>query len=76
MEPIGCVLTSCLTRFDLLFSSGFPLFQGNIFSAQDGRNAGVNKKHQKFIFEYQVISQKSYLYTGCFEKIHICIPKF
>ena len=38
--------------------------------------AGVNRRHQKFIFEYQVFSQKSYLNTGCFEKIHICIPKF
>ena len=35
MEPVDCVQTSCLTQFDLLFSSGFPLFQGNIFSAQD-----------------------------------------
>jgi len=36
---------------------------------------GVNKKPQKFIFEYWVFSQKSYLNVGCFEKIHICIPK-
>ena len=36
---------------------------------------GVNKKPQKFIFEYWVISQKSYLNVGCFEEIHICIPK-
>ena len=36
---------------------------------------GVNKKPQKFIFEYWVFSQKSYLNVGCFEEIHICIPK-
>ena len=36
---------------------------------------GVTKKHQKFIFEYWVFSQKSYLNVGCFEEIHICIPK-
>ena len=39
------------------------------------QNSGVNKKHQKFIFEYWVFSQKSYLNMWCFEKIHICIPK-
>ena len=38
-------------------------------------NTGVNKKHQIFIFEYLVFSQKSYLNMWCFEKIHICIPK-
>ena len=37
--------------------------------------AGVTKKHQKFIFEYWVFSQKSYLNVWCFEKVHICIPK-
>ena len=43
---------------------------------------GVNKKHQKFIFEYWVFSQKSYLNMWCFEKaifahlkFNICIPK-
>ena len=36
---------------------------------------GVTKKHQKFIFEYWVFSQKSYLNVWCFEKVHICIPK-
>ena len=36
--------------------------------------AGVNKKHQKFIFEYRVFSQKLYLNMWCFEKVHICIP--
>ena len=41
-------------------------------SAQDAR---VNKKPQKFIFEYWAFSQKSYLNGGCFEEIHICIPK-
>ena len=35
----------------------------------------VNKKPQKFIFEYWAFSQKSYLNGGCFEEIHICIPK-
>ena len=35
----------------------------------------VNKKPQKFIFEYWVFSQKSYFNVGCFEEIHICIPK-
>ena len=35
----------------------------------------VNKKLQKFIFEYWVFLQKSYLNMLCFEKIHICIPK-
>ena len=38
-------------------------------------NTGVNKKPQKLIFEYWVFSQKSYLNVGCFEEIHICIPK-
>ena len=37
--------------------------------------SGVTKKHQKFIFEYWVFSQKSYLNVWCFEKVHICIPK-
>jgi len=37
--------------------------------------ARVNKKPQKFIFEYWAFSQKSYLNGGCFEEIHICIPK-
>ena len=41
----------------------------------DVRCAGVNKKPQKFIFEYWAFSQKSYLNGGCFEEIHICIPK-
>ena len=36
---------------------------------------GVHKKPQKFIFEYWVFSQESYLNVGCFKKIHICIPK-
>ena len=36
--------------------------------------AGVNKKHEKFIFEYRVFSQKLYLNMWCFEKVHICIP--
>ena len=36
---------------------------------------GVTKKHQKFLFEYWVFSQKSYLNMWCFEKVHICIPK-
>jgi len=35
----------------------------------------VAKKHQKFIFEYWVFTQKSYLNVWCFEKVHICIPK-
>ena len=39
-------------------------------------STGVNKKPQKFIFEYWVFSQKSYLNVGCFEEIDICIPKF
>ena len=38
-------------------------------------NSGVAKKHQKFIFEYWVFTQKSYLNVWCFEKVHICIPK-
>ena len=38
-------------------------------------STGVTKKHQKFIFEYLVFSQKSYLNMWCFEKVHICIPK-
>ena len=38
-------------------------------------DARVNKKPQKFIFEYWAFSQKSYLNGGCFEEIHICIPK-
>ena len=37
--------------------------------------AQVSKKHQKFIFEYWVFSQKSYLHVWCFEKVHICITK-
>ena len=37
--------------------------------------SGVNKKPEKFIFEYWVFSQKFYLNVGCFEEIHICIPK-
>ena len=42
----------------------------------DGQfKARVNKKPQKFIFEYWAFSQKSYLNGGCFEEIHICIPK-
>ena len=45
----------------------------------DSRNhelrSGVHKKPQKFIFEYWVFSQKPYLNVGCFEEIHICIPK-
>ena len=39
------------------------------------QDPGVNKKPQKFIFEYWAFSQKSYLNGGCFEEIHICIPK-
>ena len=38
-------------------------------------SAGVNKKHQKFIFEYWAFSQKTYLNMWCFEKSHNCIPK-
>ena len=38
--------------------------------------SGVTKKHQKFIFEYWVFSQKSYLNVWCFEKFHICIPLY
>ena len=45
-------------------------------------HTGVNKKHQKFIFEYWVFSQKSYLNMWCFEntifvylKFNICLPK-
>ena len=46
-------------------------------------NAGVTKKYHKFIFEYWVFSQISYLKVWCFEKksifaylkFHICIPK-
>ena len=30
--------------------------------------AGVTKKHQKFIFEYWLFPQKSYLNMWCFEK--------
>ena len=37
-------------------------------------STGVNKKHEKFIFEYRVFSQKLYLNMWCFEKVHICIP--
>ena len=40
-----------------------------------GMEARVNKKPQKFIFEYWAFSQKSYLNGGCFEEIHNCIPK-
>ena len=36
---------------------------------------GVTNKHQKFIFEYWVSSQKSYLNVWCFENFHICITK-
>ena len=36
---------------------------------------GVNKKPQKFIFEYWVFSQKSCSNMAFFEKIHICITK-
>ena len=36
---------------------------------------GVPKKHQKFIFEYWVFSQKPYLNVWCFEKVHISIPE-
>ena len=36
---------------------------------------GVTKKHQNFIFEYWVFSQKSYLNVWSFVKVHICIPK-
>ena len=36
--------------------------------------SGVNKKHQKYLFEYRVFSQKLYLNMWCFEKVHICIP--
>ena len=45
-------------------------------------DAGVNNKPQKFIFEYWVFSQKSYLNMWCFVKsifaylkFNICIPK-
>ena len=45
------------------------------------RRAGVNKKPQKFIFEYWVFSQKSFLNVGCLKKsifaylkLNICIP--
>ena len=44
--------------------------------------AGVTKKHQKFIFEYWVVAQKSYLNMGdlkksvfAYLKFDICIPK-
>ena len=46
-----------------------------LFSYRATLYPGVNKKPQKFIFEYWVFSQKSYLNVGCFEEIHICIPK-
>ena len=42
---------------------------------EDEYIAGVTKKHQKFIFEYWVVSQKSYLNMGHLKKICICIPK-
>ena len=44
--------------------------------------AGANKKPQKFRFEYQVFSQKSYLNMGflkkskfAYLKFNICIPE-
>ena len=38
-------------------------------TGQKGTSTGVNKKPQKFIFEYWVFSQKSYLNVGCFRPL-------
>ena len=56
-------------------------FQKSVFLKHPS-DAGVTKKHQKFIFEYWVVSQKSYLNMGdlkksvfAYLKFNICIPK-
>ena len=64
----------------------FCLDRGVVWPAREGMTcaiAGVTKKHQKFIFEYWVVSQKSYLNMGhlkksvfAYLKFDICIPKF
>ena len=56
-------------------SATLLLIKQNLEDGRDACRAGVTKKHQKFIFEYWVFSQKSYLNMWCFEKVHICIPK-
>ena len=68
---------------DVQFREGFLMFivmasAGRVFQYRVGSGqvvAGVTKKHQKFIFECWVFSQKSYLNVWCFEKVHIWIPK-
>ena len=54
------------------YGNGIKL--ANIFYKMYKRS-GMTKKHQKYIFEYLVFSQKSYLNVWCFVKVHICIPK-
>ena len=54
---------------------GNPLNTCFVLKILTSEAPGVTKKHQKFIFEYLVFSQKSYLNRWRFKKVHICTPK-
>ena len=72
---------------NIIHGAGFTILHNHDFCGANSKRLGykfhasvsepgVNKKHKKFLFEYQVIFQKSYLNTGCFEKSIFAYLKF